>query len=100
MNPDPDPVTTAPSTPALLRFGIYELDLKNGELRKAGQRLKLQPQPFKVLTILAVRAGETITREEIQPQIWCGALFFDFDPGLTLCLHQIPLSRNDPPPAP
>ncbi len=94
MNPDPDPVTTAPSTPALLRFGIYELDLKNGELRKAGQRLKLQPQPFKVLTILAVRAGETVTREEIQHQVWGEELFVDFERGLNVCIQQI---RGAPP---
>jgi len=100
MNPDPDPVTTAPSTPALLRFGIYELDLKNGELRKAGQRLKLQPQPFKVLTILAVRAGETITREEIQHQVWGEELFVDFERGLNVCIQQIRGALNDDADAP
>ncbi len=100
MNPDPDPVTTAPSTPALLRFGIYELDLKNGELRKAGQRLKLQPQPFKVLTILAVRAGETVTREEIQHQVWGEELFVDFERGLNVCIQQIRGALNDDADAP
>ena len=100
MNPDPDPVTTAPSTPALLRFGIYELDLKNGELRKAGQRLKLQPQPFKVLTILAVRAGETVTREEIQHQVWGEELFVDFERGLNVYIQQIRGPLNDDADAP
>jgi TolB-like protein/DNA-binding winged helix-turn-helix (wHTH) protein/Tfp pilus assembly protein PilF len=100
MNPDPDPVTTAPSTPAILRFGIYELDLKNGELRKAGQRLKLQPQPFKVLTILAVRAGETVTREEIQRQVWGEELFVDFERGLNVCIQQIRGALNDDADAP
>jgi len=100
MNPHPDPVTTAPSTPALLRFGIYELDLKNGELRKAGQRLKLQPQPFKVLTILAVRAGETVTREEIQHQVWGEELFVDFERGLNVCIQQIRGALNDDADAP
>ena len=100
MNPDPDPVTTAPSTPALLRFGIYELDLRNGELRKAGQRLKLQPQPFKVLTILAVRAGETVTREEIQHQVWGEELFVDFERGLNVCIQQIRGALNDDADAP
>ena len=100
MNPDPDPVTIAPSTPAILRFGIYELDLKNGELRKAGQRLKLQPQPFKVLTILAVRAGETVTREEIQRQVWGEELFVDFERGLNVCIQQIRGALNDDADAP
>ena len=100
MNPAPDPATTAPSTPALVRFGIYELDLKNGELRKAGQRLKLQPQPFKVLAILAVRAGETVTREEIQRQVWGEELFVDFERGLNVCIQQIRGALNDDADAP
>jgi TolB-like protein/DNA-binding winged helix-turn-helix (wHTH) protein len=100
MNPDPHPVSAAPSTPGLLRFGIYELDLKNGELRKAGQRLKLQPQPFKVLTILAVRAGETVTREEIQRQVWGEELFVDFERGLNVCIQQIRGALNDDADAP
>jgi TolB-like protein/DNA-binding winged helix-turn-helix (wHTH) protein len=100
MNPAPDPVATAPSIPAMLRFGIYELDLKNGELRKAGQRLKLQPQPFKVLAILAVRAGETVTREEIQRQVWGEELFVDFERGLNVCIQQIRGALNDDADAP
>jgi TolB-like protein/DNA-binding winged helix-turn-helix (wHTH) protein len=100
MNPDPDPVTTQPSSLARLRFGVYELDLKNGELRKAGQRLKLQPQPFKVLAILAVRAGETVTREEIQRQVWGEELFVDFERGLNVCIQQIRGALNDDADAP
>jgi TolB-like protein/DNA-binding winged helix-turn-helix (wHTH) protein len=84
----------------MLRFGIYELDLKNGELRKAGQRLKLQPQPFKVLAILAVRAGETVTREEIQRQVWGEELFVDFERGLNVCIQQIRGALNDDADAP
>ena len=84
----------------MLRFGIYELDLKNGELRKAGQRLKLQPQPFKVLAILAVRAGETVTRDEIQRQVWGEELFVDFERGLNVCIQQIRGALNDDADAP
>ena len=100
MNPAPDPATTPPSAPARLRFGIYELDLKNGELRKAGQRLKLQPQPFKVLAILAGSAGETVTREEIQRQVWGEELFVDFERGLNVCIQQIRGALNDDADAP
>ena len=100
MNPAPDPATPPPSAPAKLRFGIYELDLKNGELRKAGQRLKLQPQPFKVLAILAGSAGETVTREEIQRQVWGEELFVDFERGLNVCIQQIRSALNDDADAP
>src|SRR6267378_3616108 len=100
MNSEPDPAPALRSTPGRLRFGIYELDLKNGELRKAGQRLKLQPQPFKVLAILAGRAGETVTREEIQRQVWGDELFVDFERGLNVCIQQIRGALSDDAEAP
>lgn len=100
MNPAPDPATAPHPAPTRLRFGIYELDLKNGELRKAGQRLKLQPQPFKVLAILAGSAGETVTREEIQRQVWGEELFVDFERGLNVCIQQIRGALNDDADAP
>jgi TolB-like protein/DNA-binding winged helix-turn-helix (wHTH) protein/Tfp pilus assembly protein PilF len=100
MNPAPDPATSPPSAPVRLRFGIYELDLKNGDLRKAGQRLKLQPQPFKVLAILAGSAGETVSREEIQNQVWGEELFVDFERGLNVCIQQIRSALNDDADAP
>jgi DNA-binding winged helix-turn-helix (wHTH) protein len=49
-----------------LRFGPFELDTRSGELRRNGTTVRLQPQPFKVLMLLAVRPGELVTREEIQ----------------------------------
>jgi TolB-like protein/DNA-binding winged helix-turn-helix (wHTH) protein/Tfp pilus assembly protein PilF len=100
MNPPSDPAPNPPTAAARLRFGIYELDLKNGELRKAGQRLKLQPQPFKVLAILAGRAAETVTREEIQNQVWGEELFVDFERGLNVCIQQIRAALNDDADAP
>jgi TolB-like protein/DNA-binding winged helix-turn-helix (wHTH) protein/Tfp pilus assembly protein PilF len=100
MNPAPDSAPTPLSPAARLRFGVYELDLKNGELRKAGQRLKLQPQPFKVLAILAGRPGETVTREEIQSQVWGEELFVDFERGLNVCIQQIRGALNDDADAP
>src|SRR6266850_1549419 len=100
MNSEPDPAITSTSGTARLRFGIYELDLRNGELRKAGQRLKLQPQPFKALAILAGRAGETVTREEIQRQVWGDELFVDFERGLNVCIQQIRGALSDDADAP
>jgi len=86
--------------PSSLRFGDFLLDSKAGELRKAGHRIKLQPQPFKVLSILASRAGEAVTREEIQQQVWGSDTFVDFDRGLNVCVQQIRAALGDDPEAP
>ena len=56
----------AATTSAVVRFGVFEADLRAGELRKNGSKLKLSGQPFQVLTILLKRPGELVTREELQ----------------------------------
>lgn len=71
-----------PSENSLFHFGVFDLDLSSGELRKAGALIKLQPQPFKVLALLVRRAGQVVTREEIQQEIWHGEAFVDFERGL------------------
>jgi TolB-like protein/DNA-binding winged helix-turn-helix (wHTH) protein len=86
--------------PSFLRFGDFLLDLHAGELRKAGYRIKLQPQPFKVLSILANRAGEAVTREEIQQQVWGSETFVDFERGLNVCVQQIRAALGDDPDTP
>jgi len=86
--------------PSSLRFGEFFLDLKAGELRKAGHRIRLQPQPFKVLFILASRPGEAVTREEIQQQVWGSETFVDFERGLNVCVQQIRAALADDPEAP
>jgi TolB-like protein/DNA-binding winged helix-turn-helix (wHTH) protein/Tfp pilus assembly protein PilF len=78
-----------------LRFGVFELDLQSGELRKSGLRVKLQPQPVKVLALLASRANEVITREEIQEKVWGNATFVDFEHGLNFCIKQIRATLGD-----
>ncbi len=80
---------------AILRFGDFELDLKGGQLRKAGVLVKLQPQPFKVLALLASHASEVVTREEIQQQIWGNDTFVDFERGLNFCIKQIRATLGD-----
>jgi TolB-like protein/DNA-binding winged helix-turn-helix (wHTH) protein len=86
--------------PSSLRFGDFFLDSKAGELRKAGHRIKLQPQPFKVLSILASRPGEAVTREEIQQRVWGSETFVDFDRGLNVCVQQIRAALGDDPETP
>jgi DNA-binding winged helix-turn-helix (wHTH) protein/tetratricopeptide (TPR) repeat protein len=80
---------------ARLRFGEFELDLDKGELRKKGRPVRLQPQPCKVLSALASRPGELVTREELRHQIWNGTTFVDFEQGLNFCVRQIRLALDD-----
>jgi len=72
-----------------LRFDDFELDMSNRELRTAGTLVSLQPQPFKVLALLASHSGQTLTREEIRLQLWGSQTFVDFDSGLNFCIRQI-----------
>jgi len=65
-----------------IRFGAFEVDLRAGELRKQGAKVKLQEQPLQVLQILLENPGEVVTREELQRRIWPSDTFFDFDHGL------------------
>jgi eukaryotic-like serine/threonine-protein kinase len=80
---------------ARLRFGEFELNLEKGELRKKGRPVRLQPQPSKVLSALASRPGELVTREELKHQIWNGTTFVDFEQGLNFCVRQIRLALDD-----
>ena len=73
----------------VLHFGIFELDLESGELRKAGVRLKLQKQPFLVLKILLQHPGEIVTREELCSEIWPADTFVDFDKSLNTAINKL-----------
>ena len=84
----------------LLRFGAFELDLKKNELRRGGVLLKLAPQQFRVLRMLAEHSGIVCTREEIQREIWGSEVFVDFDRSLNVCVAQIRAVLNDDSDAP
>src|SRR2546430_7698483 len=88
-------VVTGSSEPWLLRFGVFELDPKSGELRRAGVEINLPPQPAKVLVLLATRAGQLVTREELRQQIWGEETFVDFEHGLNSCIKQIRAALDD-----
>lgn len=90
----------ADSTALLLRFGAFELDLHNSELRRAGVLLKMSPQQFQVLRLLADNAGQLLTREEIQREVWGTDTFVDFDRNLNVCVAQIRSTLNDDSDAP
>ena len=72
-----------------LRFGVFEVDPRAGELRKHGPRVRLQEQPFQVLAMLLERAGQVVTREELQKKLWPADTFVDFDHGLNKAVNKI-----------
>jgi len=76
-------------SPAILRFGVFEVELRSGELRKQGVRIKLQEQPFQVLTVLLQRPGEVVTREELRNQNWPADTFVDFDNSLNTAINKL-----------
>ncbi len=71
------------------RFGPYAADLRTGELRKHGIRLRLQEQPFQVLAMLLLNPGELVTREQLQKRLWPGDTFVDFDHGLNTAINKL-----------
>jgi DNA-binding winged helix-turn-helix (wHTH) protein len=79
----------------LLRFGIFEVDLAAGELRKNGARIRLQEQPFQVLAALLHNAGQVVTREDLREKIWPADTFVDFDHSLNTAVNKIRESLGD-----
>jgi TolB-like protein/DNA-binding winged helix-turn-helix (wHTH) protein/Tfp pilus assembly protein PilF len=80
---------------SILRFGTFEVDLRAGELRKQGVRIKLQEQPFHVLTLLLQRPGEVITREELRSELWQSETFVDFDNSLNTSINKLREALGD-----
>jgi DNA-binding winged helix-turn-helix (wHTH) protein len=78
------------------RFGVFEVDLRSGELRKNGLKIKLQEQPFQVLAMLLQRSGDVVTREELQKAVWTADTFVDFDRGLNKAINKIREALGDP----
>lgn len=79
----------------VMRFGDFELDVEAEELHRGGKRVKLQPQPFKLLTLLASHAGRPVGREEIRHHLWPDGTFVDFEQGVNFCVKQIREALND-----
>ena len=70
-------------------FGEFELDVDAGELRRKNRRLKLQPQPFKLLLLLVRKAGTLVSRDEIRRELWPDGTFVDFDQSVNFSIKQI-----------
>jgi DNA-binding winged helix-turn-helix (wHTH) protein/tetratricopeptide (TPR) repeat protein len=80
---------------SILRFGVFEVDVRAGELRKQGVRIKLQEQPFHVLTVLLQRPDEVVTREELRNQNWPADTFVDFDNSLNTAVNKLREALGD-----
>ena len=78
-----------PQNNRIARFGVFELDLRVGELRKNGVKLRLQGQPFQVLALLLERADDVVTREELRQKLWPSDTFVDFDHSLNTAINKV-----------
>src|SRR5579863_2140875 len=78
-----------------VHFGPFEADLLAGEVRRGGERIKLQDQPFKVLQILLERPGDLVTREELQSRIWPRESFGDFDHAVNVAVGKLRSALGD-----
>ncbi len=83
------------TNPRIVQFGLFELDLEARELRKSGVRIKLQEQPFQILSMLLERPGEIVKREELQKRLWPGDTFVDFDLSLNSAVKKLRQALND-----
>src|SRR4029077_9225267 len=75
--------------PPILRFGLFQVDTRAGELHKNGVKLKLQDQPFQVLCLLLEHPGELVSREELRNRLWSADTFVDFDHGLNAAIKRL-----------
>jgi DNA-binding winged helix-turn-helix (wHTH) protein/tetratricopeptide (TPR) repeat protein len=83
------------SAGSVARFGAFEVDLRSAELRKHGIRIRLQEQPFQILSFLMERAGEVVTREELRHRLWPDHTFVDFDRSLNKAMTKLRAALGD-----
>jgi TolB-like protein/Tfp pilus assembly protein PilF len=91
-------MATSPSPgPQVVHFGVYEVDLRAGELRKQGFRIRLRQQSFQVLAILLEHPGDVVTREELNKRLWPDGTFVDFEQGLNAAVNRLREALGDSP---
>ena len=83
------------TSPRTIRSGAFEIDLRAGELRKRGIKIKLQEQPFQVLAMLLEHPGEVVTREELRGRLWPEDTFVDFDKSLNTAVNKLREAMGD-----
>ena len=83
------------SASAPMRFGLFEVDLRAGELRKQGVKIKLQEQPLQILVMLLQHPGQVVTREQLRARLWPTDTFVDFDHGLNKAMNKLREALGD-----
>ena len=86
---------TTASSSRVIRFGIFEVDLRAGELRRKGRKVKLQEQPFQVLALLLEHPGQVVTREALRKKLWPADTFVEFDHSLNTAISKIREALGD-----
>src|SRR5881398_381118 len=81
-------------------FGIFEVVLRAAQLRKHGVRIKLQEQPFQILSLLLEHPGEVVTRDELREKLWPAHTFVDFDRSLNKAMTKLRAALGDSPESP
>src|SRR3569833_3107258 len=81
MSPEGQPSTT--------RFGVFEVSLRSGELRRSGRIVRIQQQPLRLLRVLLEHPGEVVTREELRNRLWPGEDFGDFDQAVNAAVAKL-----------
>src|SRR5437870_4996220 len=85
----------AAQCPEVIRFGIFEVDLRSGELRRNGLRVKLPEQSFQILAMLLTRAGGVVSREEIRQKLWPNNTIVEFDHSINAAIRRLREALND-----
>jgi Tol biopolymer transport system component/DNA-binding winged helix-turn-helix (wHTH) protein len=88
-------VPESAQNPHVMRFGVFEIDLQAGELRKSGLKIKLQDQPFRILVLLLERRGQVLTREELRQKLWSADTFVEFDHSLSSAVKKLRQALGD-----
>src|SRR5579864_4624651 len=84
-----------PPMDGIIRFGSFEVDLRAGELRRGGLRVKLSGQPFDVLVALLEKPSQVVTREELHDKLWSQDTFVDFEHGLNKAINKVREALGD-----
>src|SRR5262247_4196322 len=82
-------------TREVARFGQFEVDFRSREVRKGGVRVRLQDQPFQILTMLLERAGDVVTRDEIRDCLWPDGTFVDFEHSMNAAIKRLRAALGD-----
>src|SRR6202795_222382 len=81
--------------PRAIRFGLFEIDVRSGELRKQGRKVRLEGQPVQILICLLENPGELVTREELHRRLWPADTYVNFEHGLNAAVKRLRRALND-----